>query len=102
MLKISPIERGNNFMRKLVLILLCIGLLSVPVISMAVTSAEKQAAIDAGLAYLASTQNADGSWNYSPYNPAATAAALLAFVEQSYKPLGWNGHPEYATVVANA
>jgi hypothetical protein len=89
-------------MRKLVLILLCIGLLSLPVISMASTSAEKQVAIDAGLAYLASTQQADGSWTY-PYGGtvAATAAALLAFVDQSYKPLGWNGQ-NYSTQVTKA
>jgi hypothetical protein len=69
---------------------------------MAATSAEKQAAIDAGLAYLASTQNAaSGYWNTSGYPMADTAAALLAFVEQSYKPLGWNG-PDYSTVVTKA
>jgi hypothetical protein len=89
-------------MRKLILILVCIGLLSLPMSAMAATSAEKQDAIDAGLAYLAATQNASGYWNTSGYPYADTAAALLAFVEQSYKPLGWNGHPEYATVVTNA
>jgi len=75
-----------------------------PVSLMASTSAEKQAAIDAGLAHLAATQNADGSWsdvNSSAYNPADTAAALLAFTDQSYKPLGWNG-PDYSTVVTKA
>jgi len=70
-------------------------------VAQAATSADKQTAIDAGLAYLAATQNANGSWNYSGYEPAATAAALLAFVDQSYKPLGWNG-PDYSTVVSKA
>jgi hypothetical protein len=88
-------------MRKFVLVLFCIGLLSWPLSVMASTSAEKQAAIDAGLAWLASIQNADGSWSYGGYEPAATAAVLLAFVEQKYKPLGWNG-PDYSAVVDKA
>ncbi len=88
-------------MKKLILVLVCIALLSLPVSLLASTSAEKQAAIDNGLAWLASTQQANGSWSYGGYEPAATAAALLAFVEQKYKPLGWNG-PDYSGVVANA
>jgi len=88
-------------MRPLVLILVCIGLLSLPLGATASTSAEKQAAIDAGLAYLASTQQANGSWAYGGYEPAATAAALQAFVDQKYKPLGW-GAADYSGVVANA
>jgi len=89
-------------MRKLVLILVCIGLLSLPLSAMASTSAEKQAAIDKGLAWLASTQNAaNGSWNSSGYPVADTGAALLAFVEQRYKPLGWNG-ADYSAVVTKA
>jgi hypothetical protein len=72
---------------------------------MATTSADKQTAIDAGLAYLAADQNPDGSWsngyNGSQFAAADTAAALLAFTEQSYKPLGWDGH-NYSSVVANA
>ena len=70
-------------------------------LAQASTSAEKQAAIDKGLAYLASTQNADGSWNYGFSNIAPTGAALLAFTEQKYKPLGWNG-PDYTNVVTKA
>jgi len=88
-------------MKKLILILVCIGLMSLPMGAMASTSAEKQAAIDAGLAWLAGTQAANGSWNTSGFPMADTAAALLAFVEQRYKPLGWNG-PNYSTVVTNA
>jgi len=79
-------------MKKLVLILVCIGLLSLPLSAMAITSAQKQTDINEGLAYLASTQNLDGSWTYNsiagPYPMAATAAALLAFVDQKYKPTG--------------
>ena len=92
-------------MKKLILILVCIGLLSLPLNALADTSAEKQAAIDKGLAYLASTQLTSGpyagGWNYDGYPAADTAAALLAFVEQSYKPLGWNGK-NYSAVVTNA
>jgi hypothetical protein len=88
-------------MQSLFAVMVSIVLLSLPVSLMASTSAEKQTAIDAGLAYLASTQNANGSWNYGGYEPAATAAALLAFVDQKYKPLGWNG-PDYTSVVTNA
>ena len=68
------------------------------------TSAEKQLAIDKGLAYLAAHQNADGSWsnvNSGAFNAADTGAALLAFVEQKYKPLGWNG-ANYTDVVNKA
>jgi hypothetical protein len=86
-------------MRKMILILLCIGLLSLPLGAMASTSAEKQGAIDKGLAYLASTQQAGGYWNFGGYEVASTASALLAFTEQKYKPLGWNG-ADYSTVVA--
>jgi hypothetical protein len=92
-------------MRKMILILLCVGLSSLPLSAIASTSADRQAAIDAGLAYLATHQNPDGSWTDSyggsTFNAADTGAALLAFVEQSYKPLGWNGQ-DYSAVVTNA
>jgi hypothetical protein len=69
----------------------------------AATEVQKQAALDAGLSYLASTQNADGSWNYAydGSRTSSTGAALLSFVEQKYKPLGWNG-ADYSTVVTKA
>jgi Prenyltransferase and squalene oxidase repeat len=88
-------------MKKLVLVFLCIALLCSPTNLKAATEAQKQAAIDAGLAYLASTQNPDGSWSYGGYEQAATGAALFAFVEQKYKTLGWNGQ-DYSAVVTNA
>ncbi|MGO9137186.1 MAG: hypothetical protein ACLQBC_05905 [Syntrophales bacterium] len=67
---------------------------------MASTSAQKQAAIDAGLSYLMSQQNpVDGSWNGDGYFAATSAAALLAFTEQFYKPMGWDGH-NYSAVVS--
>ncbi len=88
-------------MRKIILLILCLGVLSWPLTAVASTSAEKQKGIDAGLAYLANTQNANGSWSYGGYEPAATAAALLSFVDQRYKPLGWDG-ADYNAVVTNA
>ncbi len=90
-------------MKKLVLFFLCVALLCSPASLKAATEAQKLAAIDAGLAWLALQQNPDGSWTYGggSYNEAATAAALLAFVEQKYKPLGWHGH-DYTAVVTNA
>jgi hypothetical protein len=75
-------------------VMMCIVLLSLPVSVMASTSVEKQTAIDNGLAYLngSAVQNATYAyWNYSGYEPAVTAAVLLSFADQAYKPLGWNG-----------
>jgi hypothetical protein len=50
----------------------------------AATEAEKQAAIDAGLAWLATQQAGDGRWDIGDDNEdaGATAAALLAFAEE--------------------
>jgi hypothetical protein len=68
---------------------------------MASTEAEKEAAIANGLAWLATTQAANGSWCGSGFCAADTAAALLAFTEQKYKPGGW-GAANYSTNVSNA
>jgi hypothetical protein len=78
---------------------------ALPLAAMAATEAQKQTAIDGGLAWLASQQGANGSWCQSGYCAADTAAALLAFTEQKYKPLGWNDpiNPnKYASNVTNA
>jgi len=50
----------------------------------AATEAEKRAAIDAGLAYLATTQNANGSFDGGgiDYQQAQTGSAVLAFLEE--------------------
>lgn len=50
----------------------------------AATEAEKRAAIDAGLAYLATTQNANGSFDGggTDYLIAQTASSLTAFLEE--------------------
>jgi len=93
-------------MRKILVTLMALALLLAAVgVVNASTSDEKQVAIDKGLAYLASTQNGDGSWSNgyggATFASAFTGAALLAFTEQKYKPLGWNG-PDYSTVVTNA
>ncbi len=52
--------------------------------ALAATEAEKRAAIDGGLAWLATNQQADGRWVYDwgDGDTAATAAALLAFLEE--------------------
>jgi len=70
----------------------------------AATEAQKQAAIASGLAYLNSTQNADGSWpGASGYPIAATGSALLAFEEQYYKQgNSWGALPNYSNVVTKA
>jgi hypothetical protein len=93
-------------MRKILALSLSLALLVAAVGAVnASTSAEKQTAIDNGLAWLASTQNADGSWSNgyggATYAVANTGSALLAFTEQYYKPLGWNGH-DYTSLVTNA
>jgi hypothetical protein len=64
------------------------------------TEAEKQAAIDAGLAWLATQQNGNGSWTYSGLpeeDVAATGAVLLAFIEEGHTPTTG----AYSTNVAN-
>lgn len=66
--------------------------------SFAATEAQKQTAIDSGLAYLAAHQAANGSWCESGYCDADTGAAMLAFIEQKTKPAGWNG-ADYSAVV---
>lgn len=73
------------------------GLLSAN--SLAATEAQKQAAIDGGLAYLAAQQAANGSWCETGFCDADTGAAMLAFIEQKTKPAGWNG-VDYSAVVA--
>ncbi|MHC4463405.1 MAG: PEP-CTERM sorting domain-containing protein [Planctomycetota bacterium] len=52
----------------------------------AATEDQKQDAIDAGLAYLAGTQQGDGRWEYGDTGSdvSATGAALLAFLEEDY------------------
>ena len=67
--------------------------------SMAATEAEKRAAIDAGLAYLATTQNANGSFDGGglDYLIAQTGSSLLAFLEE--KPNWGTNAALYQTVV---
>lgn len=54
-------------------------------LALAATEAEKQAAIDNGLEWLAQSQQGNGRWEYGDTgsDTAATGAAVLAFVEQS-------------------
>jgi len=53
-----------------------------PATVMAATETQKVDAIDAGLAWLAGTQQSGGYWNYSGYEEAATGAAVSAFMSQ--------------------
>ncbi|MBL0090648.1 MAG: PEP-CTERM sorting domain-containing protein [Ideonella sp.] len=54
-----------------------------PLRAYAATEAEKLAAINAGLVYLGTSQNADGSWNtWGGYNAAGTGSAVLAMLEK--------------------
>lgn len=67
----------------------------------AATEAEKRAAIDAGLAYLATTQNANGSFDGggTDYLIAQTGSALLAFLEEK---ANWGANAAtYQAVVDN-
>ncbi len=72
-------------MKRILTIFLCVGLIGLWCVpnSMAATEAEKRAAIDAGLAYLAANQNASGNWGGgTDYALAGTGAALLAFLDE--------------------
>jgi len=91
--------------RLLLKILFVAGLLvSVMTTAYAATEAEKQAAIANGLAWLAGTQQGNGSFAaYSGYPIASTASALLAFEEQYYKQgNSWGTLPDYSVLVTNA
>ncbi|MEE4110368.1 MAG: hypothetical protein V2I24_13535, partial [Halieaceae bacterium] len=67
--------------------------------AMAATEAEKRKAIDDGLAYLAGTQNANGSFDGGglDYQLAQTGSAVLAFLEE--KPNWGSNAGAYQTVV---
>jgi len=82
---------------------LCVFLLCLllPLNLLAATEAEKQAAIDAGLAYLASIQNSDGSFDGGTldYLLSQTGSALLAFLEE--KPNWGANAAAYQAVVDN-
>lgn len=79
-------------MRKSVLPFICVSLFILALASgaLAATEQAKQAAIDAALVYLAQTQTINGVQGYWTYPSdgtlAATAAAVLAFVEEDYLP----------------
>lgn len=88
-------------MRKTILFLIL--LLVVASVAQAATEQAKQTAINNGLAWLASTQQADGRWN-DPANGSAgyvasTASAALAFIEEGYRPYDASA---YGTVVGRA
>jgi hypothetical protein len=92
-------RRGELMKRPLVLLLCLAVFLASAGLAYGATNAQKQLAIDKGLAHLATIQNSDGSWGSPWYYPVAhTASALLAFTEQYYKPTGWNGQNYLANV----
>jgi len=64
------------------------------------TEAEKQAAINSGLAFLATQQQANGRWVYdnSAGDVAATGAVLLSFIEEGHTPTSGTA---YSTTVTN-
>lgn len=82
-------------------ILTLIVLLAVAGAVQAATEAEKRAAIDNGLAWLATQQRANGSWYYdnSTGDIAATGSVLLAFLEE--KPNWGASAAAYQTKVNN-
>lgn len=80
-------KESNKMCRKrnfVIAILAASMLLSVANVAHAASEAEKQAAIDAGLLWLAGQQQGDGRWEYGDTGSdiGATAAALLAFIEE--------------------
>ncbi len=79
-------------MKNLILFIIVISLLVLPLAdnAQAATEQQKQAAIDAGLEWLAQTQTTSGDQGYWSYGHdgtlATTAAAALAFVEEGWLP----------------
>jgi hypothetical protein len=70
-----------------------------PATVMAATEQQKVDAINSGLGYLATQQLADGSWDYSGYNQAATGAVIGAFMSQQGQ---WGTNAAaYQTIVNN-
>ena len=91
-------------MRKTIAFLAIMALLVLSAgLAQAATDAEKLAAIDKGLAWLAANQQANGSWSYGGgyADDAATGAALLAFTDSYYKS-GWKTGTDYTGVVTKA
>ncbi|HXZ17440.1 MAG TPA: PEP-CTERM sorting domain-containing protein [Roseiarcus sp.] len=76
-----------------------LGMAVVPHGAWAATNAQIVNAIDSGLSYLASTQQADGSWSYGGYDQAATGAVIGAFMSQ--KSLWGSNAAAYQTIVNN-
>lgn len=75
------------------------GAVAFPAATQAATNAQKQAAIDSGLAWLVTQQQANGKWIYNggSGDVAATGAALLAFIEEGNTPTSGT----YSTNVTN-
>ncbi|MGZ6223426.1 MAG: hypothetical protein ACXWMW_11880, partial [Syntrophales bacterium] len=93
-------------MKKIVTLFIAVMMVCVWCVGVAgaATEAQKQTAIANGLAYLAGTQNPDGSWPGAyGYPNASTGSALLSFEEQYYKQgNSWGALPDYSAVVTKA
>lgn len=77
------------------------GTLALPAATQAATEAQKQAAIDSALLWLAGQQQADGRWNSNAGQTgdvAATGASLLSYLEEGHSPTSGTA---YSTQVAN-
>jgi hypothetical protein len=93
--------KAMQFMRATITAAVTAALGAIPVSAQAATEAQKRAAIDSGLTYLAGQQQADGRWVYNGgvEDAASTGAALLAFLEE--KP-NWGANAvAYQTAVNN-
>ena len=87
-------------MSKRTLSLACVLAMGVPLSALAATATQINAAIDNGLAYLASGQTGGGYWNYGGYEQAATGAAAFAMLSQQSR---WGTNAAtYQTQVDNA
>ena len=101
-----PLPNWKMFMKRLiVLFVLCASALAAPVaraqgegVGFVEITPEARAAIDSGLAFLARTQNDDGSWTSPRYgrHVGVTSLACLAFMADGHLP----GRSEYGDHVA--
>jgi hypothetical protein len=91
--------KAMQFMRTTITAAVAAALGVMAVSAQAATEADKRAAIDSGLAWLAGSQQTNGRWIYdnSYGDTAATGAALLAFLEE--KPNWGTNAAAYQAVV---
>ena len=92
-------------MSRLTTLVLCLGLIGVIAApAPAATQEAIQQAIDDGLSWLASSQQAGGNWldsNGAQGYPAATASAALAFLGEGYRPGDGSAYDAVVTDAVN-